>query len=191
MKKISSLRYITIFTLLASIFLPVCWFLLLTMMIAPVSGLFSVLGFKSLLLFIQLLFVCEFILYRFYNLRIIARKYKTPLSRIIFISSLIIFLLPALIWNDYWFLLFVTIHVSLYLLLYRFLSVWIYKVSRTIQNNRISNLVLIAPLLLILSSSFLPIVHYNGWGGRSFDYTFWEACGRIIEKLSVALTLWI
>jgi len=75
-----------------------------------------------------------------------------------------------------------TTHLSAYLFLYRFISEKIYRYSNRTHCRTKRNLVLFIPLTLIFLSSFLRVIHYDGWGGRSFDYTFWEAFNRILEK---------
>jgi len=75
------------------------------------------------------------------------------------------------------------ISTGIYLAIFVFAARFIYHRSTRIESIVQQKVLLSIPLLAFLVVSLLPIIHRDGWGGRSFNYTFWSACGRMAEKI--------
>jgi hypothetical protein len=75
------------------------------------------------------------------------------------------------------------ISTALYLVIFTFTARLVHnrsiRIKSTVRRGALRSL----PLLAFVFASFLPIIHRDGWGGRSFDYTFWSASVRLVDKL--------
>ena len=70
-----------------------------------------------------------------------------------------------------------------YLAIFGFIGFRVHRRAAKITNRTLRIIIYIVPLIVIFSSSFLPVVRHDGWGGSSTSFTFWSAANRLLDKM--------